>query len=252
MTTEQAQSVTLLYLYGIVSAEAPLPAGLAGIQGQPVETVTSGDLAAVVSTVEDVDTLGLPPDLLAHGEVLDRLAAETAVLPVTFGTTIPEDELTDDLLPSMQDAYTAALQRVGGAAQFVVRAGYVQDVVLSELVGEDREIARLRETTAGTDPEESHFDLIRLGQLVVEGLERKARADASRILDALRPLAADHRVREGGPPDQVLAVALLVERGAEGAVEAAVQELASQDSGRIQYRLLGPQAPYDFVDEDGD
>jgi Gas vesicle synthesis protein GvpL/GvpF len=89
MTTGQAQSVTSLYLYGIVSAEAPVPAGLAGVQGQPVETVSSGDLAAVVSAVDDADALGLPPDLLAHSEVLDRLAAATAVLPVTFGTTVP-------------------------------------------------------------------------------------------------------------------------------------------------------------------
>jgi Gas vesicle synthesis protein GvpL/GvpF len=151
----------------------------------------------------------------------------------------------------MHDSYTAALERVRGSTQFAVRASYVQDELLRELIGEDREIARLRETTADTDPEASHFDRIRLGQLVVEGLERKAMADSARILDALLPLAVDHRVREGGPPDQVLAVALLVERGGEGEIERVIQDLAQRDSGRIRYRLLGPQAPYDFVDEGG-
>ncbi|MCG2622762.1 GvpL/GvpF family gas vesicle protein [Arthrobacter sp. I2-34] len=238
------------YVYGIVPSEFIVPSDLSGVKGHPVETCVAGDFAAVVTPIEDVESLGTPDDLLAHSAVLDRIAAAGPVLPMVFGTVVPDAEvLTDQVLPSMQDVYAAGLRRVRDAAQFTVRARYVRDVALAEIVSENPEVARLREATAGLSEEASHFDRIRLGELVVEDLRRKAAGDSDVIVNALAPLARETVTREAGHADDVVELAALVDQDSQQRFEQAVENLAKNAVGRITFRLLGPQAPYDFVGE---
>jgi Gas vesicle synthesis protein GvpL/GvpF len=250
MTAEPAVAGPALYVYGITDSGAELPGALTGVQGAPVRVLVDGDIAAIVSELEDEEALGLPADLVAHGAVLDKIAADSTVLPMTFGTLVPdEEELVGEVLPDRRAAYAETIALLRGAAQFSLRARYVEETVLRELIEEDTEIARLRAVTADRHPDETHFDRIRLGELVMQGLSRKAGNDADEILAALLPLVRDSRTRDGGRADQVLDLALLIDRDAEPALEQAVEGLAERHAGRIRYRLLGPQAPYDFVGE---
>jgi hypothetical protein len=182
---------------------------------------------------------------------LDAIAAAGPVLPMVFGTVVPDaDVLVDEILPSRQDSYAAGLQRVRNAAQFTVRARYVRDVVLAEIVDENPEVARLREATAGLSEEASHFDRVRLGELVVEDLRQKASDDSTVIVNALTPLARELVTRETSQADDVVELAALVDRGSQQQFEQELENLAKKSAGRITFRLLGPQAPYDFVGEE--
>ncbi|MFD1212391.1 GvpL/GvpF family gas vesicle protein [Arthrobacter sp. GCM10027362] len=250
MKEDQINQMPDQYVYGIVPAGSAIPPGLSGVRGEPVDVVVAGDYAAVVTPVGDVESLGTPEDLLAHSAVLDAIAAAGPVLPMVFGTVVPDsDVLTDEVLPSMQDSYDAGLRRIGNAAQFTVRARYVRDVVLAEIVSDNPEVARLREATAGVSEEASHFDRVRLGELVVEDLRRKASSDSTAIVNALAPLARETVTREASQADDVVELAALVDRGSQEQFEREVGNLARNSAGRITFRLLGPQAPYDFVGE---
>ncbi|WP_051441728.1 GvpL/GvpF family gas vesicle protein [Arthrobacter sp. H14] len=250
MSVEETNLVGDQYVYGIVPAEAELPQGLAGVKDEPVEKLVSGGFAALVTPVRDPDSVGTPDDLLAHSTVLDRIAAEGPVLPMTFGTIVPDAEtITSVVMPSMQDTYAESMRRVDGATQFTVRARYVRERVIGEMVAENREIAALRESTASQSEDASHYDRIRLGQLVVEEFQRKAAVDSEDIVAALSPLVRETSVRETTQADDVVELALLVDRGSAEGFEQAVEKLAEETLGRISFRLLGPQAPYDFVGE---
>jgi hypothetical protein len=131
--------------------------------------------------------------------------------------------------------------------QFTITVRYRQDVVLAELVREDRQIARLRRDTAGTGDSERRAEKLRLGELVVQGLDRKAEDDSSRILQALTPLTRATSVRTRRESDEVMELAALVERGRAASFEEACDRLAGTFAERASFRLLGPQAPYDFV-----
>lgn len=238
------------YVYGIVPAATELPPGLTGVNNSAVTKLESGPHAALVTGVEDPDSIGTPDNLLAHSHVLDGLSADGPVLPMTFGTVVPDpDTILNEVLPSMRDEYAQSLERVEGATQYTVRARYDRETVIGEMVGENREIAALRESTAGQSDDATHYDRIRLGQLVVEGFGRKAEADSAAILDALTPLARETAMRESSQADDVVEFAVLVDREAVAGFEQAVEQVAKERSGRIDFRLLGPQAPYDFVGE---
>jgi hypothetical protein len=91
---------------------------------------------------------------------------------------------------------------------------------------------------------------MRLGELVVQGLERKAEADARPILAALDGAAREVAVHERRSADDVIELAALVDRDRSEAFERTAERLAEQQAGRMRIRLVGPQAPYDFVGED--
>jgi hypothetical protein len=238
------------YVYGIVPADSLMPPGLSGVNKDPVHRLVRGAHAALVTPVEDPDALASTENLLAHGQVLDQVAATVSVLPMTFGTVVPDaDTVTEDVLPSMQEAYASLLRRIEGAVQFTVRVRYEQETVLAEIVSENPEIARLQQVTANQDESAFHYERIRLGELVVAGLERKAAADSGLIEAALAPLARETGHRESNQPGDVIDLAALVDRHAADAFVQAVEDSARRSSKRLRYRLLGPQAPYDFVGE---
>jgi hypothetical protein len=229
------------YLYGLVPAGAQVPSGLTGVSGAAVEAVPLGPLQLVVSTVEP-ERFGLANDLLAHSTVLDRLIQAGDVIPMAVGTFIPmpPDRVAAERLTA---AYDRVRAKVAGAVQYALSVRYLEEVALAELVREDREIARLRERTSRND---SQSEKMLLGERVVTGLERKAEADARRVVDAL-PAARQVLRQERAQPETVVELVALVDRDGMATFEAGVERLAAQHADRMRFRLLGPQAPYDFV-----
>ncbi|GAA4139659.1 GvpL/GvpF family gas vesicle protein [Leifsonia shinshuensis] len=237
------------YVYGIVRAGTPAPT-LPGVDGEAVGLLTSGEVAVLVTPVAVPGELATPENLLAHSRILDQVAAEHAVLPMAFGTVVPDpDAILNDVLPRMHDEYLAGLQRIEGAAQFTVSARYVEDAVLAEVIDEDPDIARLREATKGRSEDEAHYELIELGRLVSDALARKAAVDARAIAERLTPVTRESLVRDSSRSEDVVEFVALVDREAQPGFERAVESLAAESAGRILFRLLGPQAPYDFVGE---
>jgi hypothetical protein len=155
--------------------------------------------------------------------------------------------VADELLSEGHDDFTWALDRLRGSAQFTLRARYVQDEVLREVLDEQVEARRLREELEGL-PESAGYDLrIQLGQLVVEAIGAKREADAREIEHRLSPLALAVATAEPDSAEGVVNAAFLVEAKKREAFEQAAEELARQWHGRVRLRLLGPLAPYDFV-----
>jgi hypothetical protein len=230
------------YLYGLTPVGVGVPPGLVGVSGAAVEAVPLRALQLVVSAVEP-ERFGLANDLVAHSTVLDRLAEAGDVVPMAVGTFIPMPP-DGGAVERLTTAYEQVLPKVAGAVQYTLAVRYIEDVALAELVREDREIARLRELTSRNPG--LRAEAMRLGERVVGGLERKANGDAERLLQAL-PAVREVRRRPREQPEAVLDVTLLVDRGAVGDAERGIEELARQHADRMRFRLLGPQAPYEFV-----
>ncbi|MGW3565940.1 GvpL/GvpF family gas vesicle protein [Streptomyces sp. NPDC000941] len=259
MTAEDGHAC---YVYGVVPDEKgaqderagqavkDLPAvGTVGDQGSAITFIRHGGLAAVVSEVATGKPLGTPDDLRAHAGVLDTLAATgMPVLPLRFGMVVRDPQaVTEELLTEGHDDFGWALDRLRGSAQFTLRARYVQDEVLREVLEEHVEARRLREELEGL-PEAAGRDLrIQLGQLVVEAVGVKREADAREIEHRLAPFALAVATSEPASAEGVVNAAFLIEDKRREAFEQAAEELARQWHGRVRLRLLGPLAPYDFV-----
>lgn len=238
------------YLYGIVLTDSGLPSGTDGVQAGQLHTVSSGRVAAVVSDLVETEILGTPDDLRAHIEVLDGIATTQPVLPLAFGTVVPgETDIAGEILAPREAEYKEALEKLSGHAQFTLLARYDRDTVLGEIILDNPEAAELRGRIVGTSEDETRTERIRLGEIIVKTMESWKMTEAPPILERLQPLAADMSEREAGQAEDVTEVAVLIQREAIPKFNDFVDGLAEAHQERLRFRLVGPQAPYDFVPE---
>jgi hypothetical protein len=180
---------------------------------------------------------------------VDALASKGPVLPVQFGSILGDrDSVVRDLLAPAHDRFVEQLAGLEGCHQFNLRATYVEEQVLAEIVQMHPDIAELRRRTRDLPAGTMHPDLVRLGELVSRALEAKRDEDAQEILEVVRPIAVDEAPRTGGGVDHLLELAVLVEDERVQELEEGLEDLAEALHERIRLRLTGPVAPYDFAE----
>jgi hypothetical protein len=236
-----------VYVYGWLAAGTEVPA-VGGVAGGVAETMDLGGFAALVTRDVDAESFGVADDLVAHTTVLDTVAATQDVVPLAFGTILPSP-VDAAARSALQEAYDDVAGRIAGAVQCTLTVRYLEETILSEIVGDDPRIARLRRETAGTGEYEARAEKLRLGQLVVEALDAKAEKDGEAILARLMPVLRDAAPRERRQAEDVIDVAMLVDRDGVEDLARTCDSLAGEFAGRARFRFLGPQAPYDFVRE---
>jgi len=235
------------YVYGIVAADAPLPAGLRGLEGE-VSLVQHRDLAAVTGDLPRNRSIGNRADLMAHEQVIDSIAATTTILPMRFAAAVDSPQgLVEELLEPYQDQLVAALDELTGQVQFVLHGEYDHDVVLREILLNDTEVARLREEISQLSEDASYPLRLQQGELIVRALERRRVVDAEQIRDALDRYAVRTAERELSNPSDVIDTAFLVGESRRPRFERAVEEVGRKYAGSVRFRLLGPLPVYDFV-----
>ncbi|HEX6447697.1 MAG TPA: GvpL/GvpF family gas vesicle protein [Streptosporangiales bacterium] len=240
-------SGTLHYVYGVTRAGVALP-DAGGVGDVRPRLVESNDLALLTGDVPADVAIATRDNLLAHTNLLDVVARDVTVLPMRFGTVVEDlDTACSELLQVCHDEYLAQLTDLDGAVQFSLRAVYDEDVVLAEILREDEQIRRLNEMTRGAPPDAMRAERVRLGELVVAAFGMRRPVDADAVLDRARSVARAVVVRASGAPAVVVDMALLVDRQRCDELERDLEKLGRELSPRIRLRLVGPQAPYDFV-----
>ena len=252
-TTSPAEVETgACHVYGIVRSGVDVPADESLVPDDTqVRVISDGEVAAIVAMIDPGRTLGHRADLMSHSGVLNAVAATGApVIPVRFGSVLTTpDAVADELLRPNQERWTQLLDELDGLAQFTLRGTYVQGRVLSEVVDERADVAELRERTVGRDEQESYAERVRLGELVAHAVEDKRIVDIERVRAALEPHCTAIRTTPGTGVDGLVDVAALVSDEGRSAFEAAAERLAEAMHERASFKLLGPLAPFDFVDE---
>ncbi|TJZ78306.1 GvpL/GvpF family gas vesicle protein [Rhodococcus oryzae] len=239
---------TGIYVYGIVPADVATEDGAVGVDDSPVITIRHGDIAALVSDISVDRPLGEPADLQAHARLLDGTARVAPVLPLRFGAVLTDtDAVKDELLTAHADEFAAAMEQLEGKAQFVVKGRYVEQALLWEVIGENEQASALRETIRDQPEAATRDARMALGEIVANAIVAKREDDTRTVVDALDSLADSVKVREPTHEEDAAHVAVLVEVARQDELEHAVGALAEQWDGRVEMRLLGPLAAYDFV-----
>jgi hypothetical protein len=241
---------TNLYVYGIVPADVQVAEGVKGVGDPPgsVTVIREGDIAALVGPVSPRGKLGTPDDLKAYSELLDATAAEVPVLPIKFGAVLQDEaSVRDELLAAHHDEFRAALDQLEGKAEYIIRGRYDEKAVLREVLDENEQAQQLRERIRGVPEDASRQDRMALGELIGNAIAAKRDEDTGKVVDALNEITDQLTVREPTHDNDAVHVACLAETGRQSDIEAAVSQLADEWQGRVELRLLGPLAAYDFV-----
>ncbi len=238
------------YLYGIVRAQERKQSWGSGVGPPPAKLrlVTHGSVAALVSDVggEESESEGraLRRDLRAHEAAVRRAMEIGTILPVSFGTIFDDDDqLIDELLEPTGDQLEELLDEFDGLVELTLKADFIEDMAIRRLLERDGELRAWRDSASfsGTD------DQVAFGQALAEAIEDEAAQYGERLLDRLAPLAQDVLAGNAGPGTAVLKASFLVADRRLPKFDAAVEELADQLKGFIEFDYVGPLPPYSFV-----
>lgn len=237
-----------VYVYGVLAAADAASLTSTGVEGSPVRTVQSGDLAALVSDVAG-GALAAAREVRAHWRVLEAASEQTTVLPVRFGTVMEDDDaVREQLLAGGAERLNALLQQLAGRVQLTVRGSYDENALLRSVIARTPGIVSLRERVRALPEDAGYYERIQLGELVAGEVERCRAEDAAHALQRLQPFAVAAREESVGGPDAAFHFAFLVERDGIGAFSGAVGDLSEELGDRIAIRYVGPLAPYSFAD----
>jgi len=230
------------YVYAIIDQPHVGPLAGPGVGGGVLASVPYRDIAAVVSPVEDEEIPILPAHVRHHEAIVEALMAVAVVLPVRFGTLVPDQERLRALLADNYRSFTASLARVRGRVELGLRVLWTDGV--------DPAPPRLDRPRPPSTLSGREYLMARLGE------ERRTQARCQRAQDLAdelhRPLAelvhaSTWQVLR--TPRLLLSAAYLVDTPGVGRVRDAVGSLA-QTHGQLQFLLTGPWPPYHFVTAD--
>lgn len=237
------------YIYGILRSDVEVAEGATGLGslGSPLELVRAGDLAALISEV-DVEALGKPEDIIAHQQLLDDVASTVPVLPFRFGAVVADrDAIRSELLLPYQDQFADALENLAGSVQYLVRARYLEGPILREVMDDMPDLAHMQREIREL-PDEASLELrIELGGIIGTAIESRRCDDTRYLVDEVAPCCVAVVERDPTHPLDAAIVALLVDGSEEEHALKVVRRVADEWAGRVEVRLHGPLAPYDFV-----
>ncbi|WP_098010604.1 GvpL/GvpF family gas vesicle protein [Streptomyces sp. sk226] len=232
-----------LYVYAVVRGGTPPPESAGGVGDPPgvPRTVTAGAIAAIVSDAP-ARLRARRRDLLAHQELLMRLAEGGPVLPMRFGTVAPDEGALLARLAGAQKSHLAVLDRLDGHVEVNVKALPAPDS-LADVVAEEAAVRRLRDEARRRPGYEAS---VRLGEAVASALSRRAAEAGREVLRELAPLA---RAVAHGPEVQgcALNTSFLVPHDGGEHFRTTAERLAEARRSHVEIRFAGPLPCYSFV-----
>lgn len=240
------------YLYAVIPGTEQTVFPVDGVDGGgAVSTISHGGLAAVVSASPRNEYHGLPRDeavryLMTHQQVVERVMESTPLLPVKFGTVLPDEERVCAFLARGEGLFRANLEKYAGLKQMEVVVLWNLEEIF-QAIGQEEPIAQLKAELATRPAEETKAERISAGQMVQASLERRLLTLRDRLLPALREVALDLLVNPAMNDSVVANVALLVDDAKREALERRLEQLDQDFGGRLYFRCVGPLPPYSFA-----
>jgi hypothetical protein len=192
-----------------------------GLEDAPLRTVQAGGVQGVCSQHAELDLTPTPELLWTHDAVVAELMRRGPVLPLRFGTGMPDVAALRSVLRRNGADFLSQLERVRGRVELAVRLG---------LPPGDGD----RKASDGSSYMHSKLAALRAGEEAAE-----------RVLVPLAGLASATALSRSGP-DPVVKASYLVAAGEVERFATAVQRLQERNP-ELSLSCTGPWAPYSFV-----
>lgn len=245
--------MTHRYVYAIIPSgeQGIFDVGGVGDNHDEVYSMPNRNVAAVVSASPLADYRDLKREqavryLVAHQRVVETVMHDFAVLPVKFGTVLPDETWVHRLLTQGGDLFRTTLEQIADRVQMEVVVQWNLQQVFQE-IGQEAHIAQLKQEIAGRPAEETLVERIAVGQMVQAALEQRRTALRDCVVYPLRELALDVAINPSMDDSMVANLALLLDQAGQEALDRQLDILDQEFAGRLLFRRIGPLPPYSFA-----
>jgi len=236
------------YIYEIIKEPEPRRFNFSGVGDAEVYTINHQKLAAVVSdtTLEEIDPTR--KNVRAHTVVKDELLKNYTILPMGFGMIANSKDDVVKLLEKNYQGLMDELKRLAGKVEVELKVFWDQEAMIKEFQDGSEEFTKLQAKINDAPSRiEAQRLLIEAGKVVEHiVLYWKARY-ADRVYTVLKGLSIDAMLNSPLGVENILNASFLIEKAKENDFRKEVYKLDSQYQGKVNFKYVGPLAPYNFV-----
>ena len=239
------------YVYGIIRAQEVVGFDVEGLgpDAPHPESIPIGDGLAMVSTPFSGDQIRPSRrNMLAHTRVLEHVMSSHDVLPMRFGTVLPQEAEGEAILHSHRTQFLDAFDEVAGLRELSLKVFWKEDLAFREIIEADDDLRAKRDDLAGKDPVKSHYERIQFGKDVEAAVAAKRSEEAEKLKLGLSHLCT--RLVEAEPREDLMIAnfSFLVNADQEALLDEAVNLLDDLQGQKMTFRYVGPMPPFSFVE----
>jgi len=239
------------YIYGIIRHTGPIDFGPIGIgkRADLVYGVNFNDISAIVSNSPIIIYEARRVNMIAHEEVLEEAMKQFTVLPVRFSTI---SEHNDDsgimrILEKEYNKFDDLLVKMHGKKELGLKVLAHETPIYESIIEKYDEIRTLRGKLINLPVDKTHYQRMKIGEMVAEALKKETESYKNNILAVLKPLAEDVKVNDNYGEMMILNAAFLIKNIIEPEFDKAVNDLDQKYGGLMTFKYVGTLPPYNFV-----
>ena len=239
------------YIYGIIRHADPLDYGPIGMgkRADLVYGINFKDISAIVSNSPIIQYEARRVNMITHERVLEEVMKQFTVLPVRF-STISEHNDDSGILRILEKDYKKfddLLTKMEGKKELGLKVLTKEAVIYESIIEKYDEIRLLRGKLMNLPADKTHYQRMKIGEMVAEALKKETENYKNSILDILNPLSVDVKINDSYGEMMIINVAFLVKNLAESAFDKAVNDLEEKFGRFMTFKYVGTLPLYNFV-----
>ncbi|MEI7662715.1 MAG: GvpL/GvpF family gas vesicle protein [Bacteroidota bacterium] len=239
------------YIYGIIRHSGSIDFGPTGIgkRADLVYGIHYRDISAIVSNSPIIQYEARRVNMTTHEKVLEDIMKQFTVLPVRF-STISEHNDDSGILRILEKDYQKfdeLLTKMDGKKELGLKIMANDAAIYEGILEKYDEIRSLKGKLINLPADKTHYQRMKIGEMVAEALKKETENYKNMILDVLKPLAEEVKINDNYGEMMILNAAFLIKNEAEPAFDIAVNNLDEKYGRFMTFKYVGTLPPYNFV-----
>lgn len=239
------------YIYGIIRNSDSLDYGPIGMgkRADRVYGVTYNGITAVVSASPIIIYEARRINMITHEKVLEEMMKRFTVLPVRFSTISEHDDDAGILRIIEKDykKFDEMLTKMDGKKELGLKILAKEAEIYESIIEKYDNIKALRGKLMNLPADKTHYQRVKIGEMVAEALKKETENYKDTIIAALNPLSADMKINDNYGEMMILNAAFLIKNESEPGFDKVVNDLSEQYDKFMTFKYVGTLPLYNFV-----
>jgi hypothetical protein len=251
MSHEQTITKEGKYIYGIIRHSGTSAFGKIGMGNRSdlVYGINFKDISAIVSNSPIIQYEARRVNMTTHEKVLEAVMERFTVLPVRFSTISEhnDDAAIQTILEKDYKKFDEMLTKMEGKKELGLKILAHEGPIYESIIEKYDEIRSLRGNLISLPPDKTHYQRMKVGEMVAEALKKETEGYKKIIIDALSPLTDDMKINDNYGDLMILNAAFLIKNSSENAFDKEVNDLDEKYGNLMTFKYVGTLPPYNFV-----
>jgi hypothetical protein len=239
------------YIYGIIRHTDPIDFGPIGMgkRADHVYGVSYNGITAIVSSSPIIIYEARRLNMITHEKVLEEAMKQFTVLPVRFSTIseTEDDSGIKQIIKNDYDKFDEMLTKMDGKKELGLKILAKEVEMYEHILEKYDNIKALREKLMNLPPDKTHYQRVKIGEMVAEALKKETENYKNSIIASLSPLSEDLKINDNYGEMMILNAAFLIKNDSEPEFDKIVNDLSVQYGRLMTFKYTGIIPLYNFV-----